>query len=312
VATATNRAYLPWCATALLSAVERTVECRVAVHVLVDSDVGHEDKERLRRALDRLGAATTFIALARSDLSGLPPAVNAHGGAISCARFLLPHLLPNVHRLLYLDADTLTLDSLAPLVDLPLNDAPLGAVRNVVEPAMRGRLVELGLDPARYLNSGVLLMDLDVMRERRSSEALLACVRNEADRLLWVDQDALNLVFRDEWHELSPRWNVQNSFWVWTQWTSDLLGQAAEEARRRPGVLHFEGPSLNKPWHFLCRHPYREAYREVADRGPWGPVDLEDRTWVTRLLGRLPDDRVVPAYVRLHAVRRRLPGTRSG
>jgi lipopolysaccharide biosynthesis glycosyltransferase len=185
-------------------------------------------------------------------------------------------------------------------------------VRNVVEPAMAARLRGLGVDdPRRYLNSGVLLMDLELLRRRGTAAELLRCVHERGDELLWVDQDALNLVLGDDWHELPPRWNAQNSLWSWRPWAVDVLGaEAVDDAVRTPAVLHFEGPWLCKPWHYLCTHPFVDRYRRVHADTPWGGTPLTDRTVATRAIRRLPAARQVPAYVRLVRLRRRVRRSR--
>lgn len=314
LALATDAAYLPWCATAIRSALQATPERRIVVHLLHAEDVTGPDRERLRAMVADAGATLDLLAVAELPLGGLPPAVEAHGGAVSCARMLLPEVLPLVDRVVYLDADTLTCSSLDELWSTPLDGAAVGAVRNVVEPGMRDRLARLGVqDPRRYLNSGVLVMDLRRMREAGSADALLRCVRDRGPELLWVDQDALNLVLGDAWAELHPRWNAQNSFWDWPVWAQEVLGGTAlAEATAEPAVLHFEGPSLCKPWHYLCRHVHVDAYRAALSQTPWAGQPLADRTVLTRAVRRLPRDRRTAAYLRLLRLRSRLSGRRPG
>lgn len=313
VATGTNTAYLHWCATTILSAIRSTPERRVVVHVIADSDVGTEDRDRLSRMAAAEGGAVEFLELDMGRLAELPEPVRHHGGAISCARFLLPDQLPQVRRLVYLDADTLTVDSLTPLAETPLDGSGLGAVTNVVEPRMRWHLERLGLAGRPYLNSGVLLMDLDWMRRNDSPRLLLQCLRDKGEQLMWVDQDALNLVFGEDWTRLHPRWNAQNSLWRWPDLAADVFGAAVlREAVESPAVLHFEGPSIAKPWHYLCTHPYAAAYRDVAARTPWGTVRLSDRTPVTALIAHTPRSWRLPLYVRLLQARSRLRRSPSG
>ena len=45
-----------------------------------------------------------------------------------------------------------------------------------------------------------------------------------------------------------------------------------EEARRSPAIRHFEGPSVNKPWHLLCEQPGREHYMRHRAATPWPRV----------------------------------------
>jgi len=305
VATATNRSYLPWCATALRSCVRATPDRPLTVHLIIDTDVSIAAQRQLSDMLAQFGAYLDVLPLRPGMLGDLPPAVDAHGGEVSCARFLLPDLLPDVDRLIYLDADTLTRSSLAQLWATPLEGKQLAAVCNVVEPAQRTRLLALGVrDPKRYLNSGVLLMDLALMRRRASVPSLLGFIQAEGSRLLWVDQDTLNIVLQDDWQELAPRWNAQNSFWAWPTWASEIFELSElEQARQDPAILHFEGPNLAKPWHYLCRHPYTADYLQASAATPWGAPILEDCTWATRLIRRLPSERQLPLYLRLLAAR---------
>lgn len=310
VSTGTDSAYLPWCATTLLSVLRATRDARVVLHVFCDDDVDDEAKQQLDVMVRAEGGELHVVAVDRAALGALPAAVAAHGGAISCARLLLPDLLPDVDRLVYVDADTLALSSLTALAASPLDGHPLGAVRNVVHPEMHARLRDLGLDPANYLNSGILVMDLAAMRRDGSGAATLRYIREHGDRLLWVDQDALNVVFADAWTALHPRWNAQNSFWTWRPWATELFGvQLLDEAVTDPGILHFEGPWLSKPWHYLCQHPYAGRYRQMLAATPWRRP-LVDRTVATMAIRALPASLRVRAFLRLQ--RHRQNGSQPG
>ena len=70
-------------------------------------------------------------------------------------RIFLPELMPDADKVLYLDADTLAVDSLAPLWDTDLSGHALGAVTNVFQHNHVQRPAELGLSgPEVYFNSG--------------------------------------------------------------------------------------------------------------------------------------------------------------
>lgn len=311
LATATDRPYLPWCATAVLSSIRATTESCL-FHIIHADDVGADDRRELVRLAQGAGGDVEFIALPQADLAGLPAAVAAHGGAISCARFLLPRILADVDRLIYLDADTLTVDSLTPLWDIDMGNAPVAAVPNVVEPAMRTRISGIGLrDPLRYLNSGVLVLDLRRMRELDSATALLDRATQRSPQLLWVDQDALNLVFEDEWLALEPRWNVQNSLLYWRSSAEDVFEPAQVDAAiAAPAILHFEGPSLAKPWHYLSQHPYTAQYLGVLSETPWADAAPTGRTLFNRIIKPLSRERQVRAVIAHERARRRFGGSR--
>lgn len=305
LALATDRAYLPWCATAVLSALEVNRPCEVQVHVLHLGDLLPSDVTRLESMVRERGATLDLHEIDPAVLSSLPSKGPKLGGLISWARVMLADALSDVDRVIYLDADVLVTGSMEDLWQQPLGDAALGAVANVVEPAMRSHVSSLGLPRgASYFNAGVLLIDLCWWREHDCGERLSDVALAGAGALPWFDQDALNVVFAGRWKPLAPRWNAQNSLWSWAPWAVEVFGwEAVHEATTAPAILHFEGPSLNKPWHYLCQHPWRGEYRSTAARTPWAGVPLEDRTPATVLIARLPPARRIPAYLGLQKVR---------
>ncbi|KAI7842504.1 hypothetical protein COHA_003858 [Chlorella ohadii] len=75
---------------------------------------------------------------------------------------LLP-ALPGVDRVVYMDCDMLTLESLAPLWDVPLQGKLLAAVRDFGMPCGHRGLEPLGWDMSKpYFNAGRMLLDLQV------------------------------------------------------------------------------------------------------------------------------------------------------
>lgn len=273
VAFAADERYLPHCATALRSLAVANPGVVIEVHFLH----APEFDRRSLRLLESMSDGELVItphAIDPSAVAGLPA-----WGRIPTTmwyRILLPDLLPDIERVLYLDADVLVLDSLAGLWSRDLEGCYVAAVTNVPEQHMLGHAATLGLPgPERYFNSGVLLLNLALMRRDGCAAALRDCALGNLDRLLWPDQDALNLVLGERRSALHPRWNLMNSIRIFP-WSADLLGRAAVgEAIQRPAIVHFEGPAENKPWHVLCNHPHRAVYREHRRQTPWPDFQRE-------------------------------------
>lgn len=307
VAMATNPSYLPWCATGLLSCLRATTDQRLHFHVLHEGGIEPGSQDRLARLVREHGGVVEFNLIDAGLLGTLPTKGPSLGERISWARVLLPEMLPALDRVIYLDADVLALRSLSPLWREDLGGAVLGAVRNVVEPAMHSHVASLGIaNPRCYFNAGVLLVDLAAMRADRSWERISEYVRGVGRQLEWFDQDALNVIYGERWKPIHPRWNAQNSFWAWSEWAAGVFGsEELSEAIRDPAIVHFEGPSICKPWHYLCPHPYREHYIAMLGGTPWFDEPLVDRTIVTRLIRRLPQEQRIPAYLKLEAYRAR-------
>jgi lipopolysaccharide biosynthesis glycosyltransferase len=294
----TDDAYASWCATTIVSCA-RATSTDVVFHVLHPAELSPAGGERLQKAARDAGTTAELHPFGEAALAVLPSKGPAWGGRMSWARLLLPELLPDLDRVLYLDADTLVVESVEALWGMALDDAPVAAVANVTEPSMRPHVESLGIDPVGgYFNAGLLLVNLKRWREE---DAAAAVTRLAASRdLPWFDQDALNVVFAGRWLPLHPRWNAQNSLWTWPDWAREVFGaETLQEATTTPAILHFEGPHICKPWHYLSQHPWRQTYLDTLASTPWAGTDLDDRTPATMLIRRLPASARLPMFLRL-------------
>lgn len=187
-------------------------------------------------------------------------------------RLLLGEILPaSVHRLIYLDADTVVKRPLSELYEIELAENVLGAVRDAGTPWAAGPIGpawrELGMSPSSpYFNAGVLVIDLDSWREQRVGGRCLELLKKIQPR--WGDQDALNAVLEGRWHELPRRWNVQapdvmGDSTSWALWRTDV-----EDAVTEPAVVHYSGRM--KPWIYTTiKHPRNDEWFMFLDRTSW-------------------------------------------
>jgi lipopolysaccharide biosynthesis glycosyltransferase len=277
VGCAVEGAYVPHSAAMLHSVLVNTGGRPVTVHYLHGPELPRNQYAPLTEMVERHGAAIEFVAVSDAELAGLP--VEGFTRKATWYRALVGDLLPELERILFLDADLLATDDLGPLWDTDLEGHHLAAVTNVFQADHLHRPAELGIDhPQRYFNAGVMLLDLEALRRDECAKAVREFGVAHAGDLMFRDQDALNVVLGERRLELHPRWNVMNSF-LHFPWAAYVFGsRALEEARSRPGIRHFEGPDLNKPWHWLCQDPARELYFEHRRHTPWPDVEIEGRT----------------------------------
>lgn len=296
VALAVDRNYVPWAGVVVRSLFDHEPEATVTVLHDEGAPAPSRVEPQQVRALEGMMPGRVRVrGVSDSRLEGLPSVDRF--GAVVWLRFLLPDLLPDAERVLYLDADVLVAAPLSALWSDPLVDGPVGAVDNVVEPALREHVASI-VGHGRYFNSGVLLLDLVRLRGEGAVDEMLG--RARGSRLVWPDQDVLNATFVGRWTDLGPRWNAQASFWVWSDLADQVLGPAARSAAvAHPAIVHFEGPSVCKPWHPLCTHPWRKAYLDTLRRTPWAGAERVLRTPLTRALRALPEGARIPAYLRL-------------
>jgi lipopolysaccharide biosynthesis glycosyltransferase len=270
--------YIAHSAAMLHSVIAAHPDDDLYIHYLHGPEFPRHSRDRLTRWARDLGASIQFILIPDNRLDGVP--TRGFTRKATWYRVFLPELLPGRDRVIYLDADLIVVDHLGPLLEHDgLDQHCLGAVTNVFQHNDAGRPAELGLPSSDvYFNAGVLLMNLEAMRTERSSRELIAYARENADLISFRDQDALNVVLGERRMELHPRWNCMNSFFVF-DYAGDVFGhELLEQAKADPAIRHFEGPSVNKPWHYLCERELRELYAEHRAQTPWPRVRREGRT----------------------------------
>lgn len=267
-------AYVRHCAVTLLTLRDANPTAELNVHLLHD---GLEPAEaaRLLRCLDGVLSRLTLIHLDTTPLRHFP--LSHHVSLATYFRLLIPAALPAaLDRVLFLDADTVVNDSLAELWSTNLEGRALGAVPSPGDELDRARL---GLTAKEgYFNAGVMLIDLEAWRRRDLVAEGAALLRREPERILWWDQDVLNLAFRGDWLPLHARWNALPQWWLDARGRIDATRPLTpwSDGSEAPAIVHFAGAGDCKPWNHHCRHPHRFRYRSFAARTPWRGRPLDD------------------------------------
>lgn len=264
VACAARLDYLPHAAT-MLASLFANAGAPVRAHLLVGPDIPREDLARVERFASEAGGELVVHRVDEGRFEGFGTTSTlplAHW-----YRTLLPVLLTEQPRVLYLDSDLLVLEPLVRLWRLELGESWLAAVTNPFPDPDSGAAYcrALGIDPGGYFNSGVMLLDLDALRAARSFERVREFALAHGDKLILPEQDAFNAVAGPRRLPLDRRWNMLVGF-------DRHPASAAEEAGAAPGpgvaIRHFEG-SRNKPWQPGAPEEIGRLWDVYRSRTPW-------------------------------------------
>ena len=211
--------------------------------------LSEEIPQRMQDKLQRLGGErlTLEYILLKGRMEGVY--IDPRYTEAASLRLLLPELLPELDRILYLDCDIVVRQDLAQLWEkTDLADNYLAAIYEAAIEGQAERFRALGCDPAKYFNSGFLLMNLAQMREEKVSEKLLEACR--VPYLEFPDQDALNQVCQGRVLPLSPLYNSIRTFLI-PHYKADFVRQYSEplwERVQREATIHYTG---GKPWNLF-------------------------------------------------------------
>lgn len=164
-------------------------------------------------------------------------------------RLLAYRLLPDtLDRVLYLDPDIVVLNSVKSLYETPLDGCFFAAAEHTA-PALRevNRLRLKNPDAKGYFNTGVLLMNLALLRKEADTQKIAAYIRENRDRLLLPDQDVLNALFGQQVLKLDTFvYNYDARKYIAYRLRYDA-GLTVDWIEANTVFLHYCGKQ--KPWH---------------------------------------------------------------
>jgi lipopolysaccharide biosynthesis glycosyltransferase len=187
---------------------------------------------------------------------------------------LAGHFAARYDKILYLDVDLTIHDDVSALFALDTGEHAVAAVPGGRRwpcwmEAERAQFVEhvrkLGMtEPYRFINSGVLLIDVAKWNRDEVGARALDFIRRNAELCFLPDEHGLNAVLDGRQAELSPVWNM----------APGVLTKPAIRESAEPIVVHYIGP--DKPWK---RYGYgkriarnlaaHRLYRDFLRDSPW-------------------------------------------
>lgn len=273
----TDENYAPFAAVTLASLFHHAQE-PVHAHVLTPGL-----SERSLHGLSTIhsrGAHALTVAYAPPELT--PFGALSYWAESAAIRIAAPTLLA-LDRVIYLDCDVIVRTSLRELYELDLGEHLVAGVPDLdaVEVAATPRLNWLNLPIGdMYLNSGVMLMDLEKLRQMQFLQQARDWVAAHGDKRILPDQCAINGVLAGKKLALENRWN----------WCRVRLGPVVFLERllsAKPTVLHFNGAT--KPWMKKAHPALREAWQHYLALTDYTVAEVERPPIRAELLGKAQD-----------------------
>lgn len=177
-------------------------------------------------------------------------------------RYLLPELLTDEARTIYIDVDVLALGDLLPLWQWDLGDCPLAGTTDLKEDTSEFRAYKqrLGMRPdAKYFLSGMLVMNLETLRREGFGRKCMENTAKHFDHIAWPDQDVINLTMEGRILELPMRFNCVDPKYL--------------PKGEQMVVRHFANFS-SKPWCCLWKNRTWPGYVRYLRQTPY-----RDQTW---------------------------------
>ena len=163
-------------------------------------------------------------------------------------RILIPDLVKNVDKIIYLDGDTLTYGDLNELYSLNINNLYFKGFREYVK---NGSIPYVNTD--RYICAGVMLMNLKLLRKSNAFEKFKKYYYFlYSKKQSYNDQNIINTIFIKKIGFLPPKFGIFQIDKFLNKYKERIpkVYNISEliEANRNPIIRHIWGKLKNKPW----------------------------------------------------------------
>lgn len=179
-------------------------------------------------------------------------------------RLFIAEIFPELDKAIYIDSDTVVNEDIAKLYSVDMGEAMFGAVRDTFagNNAILSRYIEnaVGIGRSEYVNSGVLLMNLDKIRKMHLADRFLKLMAEYHFDSIAPDQDYINAMCAKDIYFLDKEWNV--------------MPNKGGEYMARPKLIHYN--LFDKPWHY-SEIPYEEYFWQYAAESGFYPMLLKQR-----------------------------------
>ena len=200
--------YSVWVGTAMQSILEHT-DSKICFHILHDETVSEENKRKLKQVAHQKGDVIEFHQIDSAEFECIKD--RTQGFTIGTMfRCMLPELLPDLSKIVYLDADIFVNTDIKELWEFDISDYCLAGVADegVIKFHIPNILYKYPkIDRNQYFNAGVLCMNLRKIKQIGNLRDLVVEFLVNNPEATYPDQNAFHVLFHNNILYLDSSWN---------------------------------------------------------------------------------------------------------
>ncbi|MBP3706624.1 MAG: glycosyltransferase family 8 protein [Clostridia bacterium] len=207
--------YAPFLSVALVSTIKNSDKNRNYKAIILYQQLSEENKQKLSK-LATSNFKIEFIPI----LKGMESITDRKSNRLRCEYFTLTiyfrlfiaAMFPQYDKGIYIDSDIVLLGDIGELFDTDISDNFIGACYDHsiegVEPFCKYIREAVGVDNKKYINSGVLLMNLKKLREVDFHTHFLSLLNEYHFDSVAPDQDYINAICNGNIYYLDDMWDT--------------------------------------------------------------------------------------------------------
>ena len=266
-------------------------------HIQTSKNLNKQYFDKINNLIERYGKEASNITYYNMGDDFRGAITGTHISTAAYYRIALPSLLPNVDKIIYTDTDVLNFKDLLEMYNLQFKEKKyfMGTLDQV---GLLNELKQLGIYTQKYMNSGILLMNLKGMREDGIEQRIRKFIFSHY--LDHHDQTAINGACYDNYEILSFKYatfafNSLNAMKEWNNKQNKLYrynDYELNQAFYEPILLHFAG--WTKPWDKSYKNDLGIYWWYFAKKSGFYDEILKnynfDKNTIEKKLEKIPED----------------------
>lgn len=177
----------------LLKSIEKTHKNQaIDIYVMNNTFEENEYSKILNLFINNKNIKIIFIKIDNEELTNLPVFQKRYPVEIYFRLFATKYLPKNLSRILYLDVDTIVINSLNELYNMDFENNLFIGASHIKEKLHKINVTRFGVkENYVYVNTGVLMMNLEKLRKISVEDEVLTFIKKNKNKLMLPDQDII-------------------------------------------------------------------------------------------------------------------------
>ena len=161
------------------------------IHTLIENNLKNDTYQKVNSVIEKFGKNYSNISYYTMGNQFSRATSGKYISKVAYYRIALPSVLPNVDKCIYMDTDVINFKDLSEMYNIQLNDSEYFC--GILDFAdMKEELKSLRIDTDKYMNDGIVIMNLKAMRNNSIEQKLRGYVSSHF--LNHHDQTAINAI----------------------------------------------------------------------------------------------------------------------
>lgn len=183
----------------------------------------------------------------------------------------------NNDTIMQVDGDTIITGSLKELCNLDMSKNAIAATYDCIH---NGYKKMIGIPSNEgYYNCGVMFINQKLWRENKYEERIKKHLNEVRNKYFIVDQDIVNVLFRNEIKYLDLTYNFNCGFYIYGVENINRIYKLKEpyfhnkdlinQRIKNPLIIHCMGAMTGRPWEKHSTHPQTKLFDDYLYESPW-------------------------------------------